>query len=73
MSRSPGDLCCLFALTGAVSTAALLAIVLSMWAIFVGLRDSPMPAGVVVCLAVACAMVQAIIAAAVVRRCWRAR
>jgi hypothetical protein len=73
MSRSPCDLCCLVALSGAVATAALLAIVLSMWAIFVGLRDSPMPAGVVVCLAVACAMVQALIAAAVVRRCWRAR
>ena len=73
MNRSPCALCCLFALTGAVSTAALLAIGLSMWAIFVGLRDSPMPAGVVVCLAVACAMVQALIAAAVVRRCWRAR
>jgi hypothetical protein len=63
----------LFALTGAVSTAALLALVLSMWAIFAGMRDSPMPAGLVVLLAVACAMVQALIAAAVVRRCWRAR
>ena len=73
MSRSPCDLCCLFALTGAVSTAALVAIVLTMWAIFVGLRDSPMPAGMVVCLALACAMVQALIAAAVIRRCWRAR
>ena len=73
MSRSPCDLCCLIAFTGALSTAALVAIVLTMWAIFTGMRDSPMPAGVVVCLAVACAMIQALIAAAVVRRCWRDR
>jgi uncharacterized membrane protein YqjE len=73
MKRQPCDLCCLCSLTFAFAFAALLAIVLTMWAIFTGMRDSPMPAGMVVFLAVACAMVQALIAAAVVRRCWRAR
>jgi len=69
---TPCDLCCKMALTATVvASAAAVAITLTMWAILVGLRECAMPAGVVVCLAVACAMIQALIAAAVVRRCWR--
>jgi len=71
MTRSPCDLCCKMALTGVAVAAAAVAITLTMWGIFVGLRKCAMPAGVTVCLAVACAMIQALIAAAVVRRCWR--
>ena len=67
------DLACTVALNAALVLILCIVEGLTLLAILVSLRDSPMPPGVIVCLAVACCAVQTLIAGAIIIRANRAQ